>query len=609
MRTIWKFYLITLLVLSIFLFSFSIFKLSYQTSSLSSRLGSFTNTATTASKDNTNTNGNGLQYLELLAARKAIQLYPKNARRLKRLTLELQETMSISEEQATLLLHSILLPLQNKLKAKQSEIKDSVEVVKHAMSRIKQLKEEVKYALSGTKSVVNALNQCRPILLTKKDIRKNGVHNYRNWTDTSFKTCAVVGSSATLIGSSCGMEIDHHDAVFRIDSAPTLQYEKDVGEISTFRVTRSPNCAINSIDGYLSSNICIFNGGSMAEKRIYNSLKDMIKLQSPDSWKKWKEKTKLETATDLHLYRHDTLTAMKYYNITTQYHPDGIRLSSGFAAIIASFDICDHVSLYGFTPPSVEHTNTNMKYGMWTKHYYKHKSNSNSNFNAFNNEWDQLKQFIPLPSTTTSKLDTNSGSLLCRDKMPELCVKYAEANLCTLSFVRKYCKKSCELCEELIDMQEILPQTKRIVKRKGVKLDLKTGVGVENLGLFALPSVTTSEPVANSGLLLCKDKMPQTCVRYAKKNLCTLPYVKKYCKKSCKLCHLPVIEFHRMNIFNKWNHGVKQVIAMGKSSELVPVETSDSVKTTTKKPAPLIVEKPVKFWSGIRNKKKEKRKK
>ena len=67
--------------------------------------------------------------------------------------------------------------------------------------------------------------------------------------------------------------------------------------------------------------------------------------------------------------------------------------------------------------------------------------------------------------------------------------------------------------------------------------------------------MTTSEPVANSGLLLCKDKMPQTCVRYAKKNLCTLPYVKKYCKKSCKLCD-----------FNKWNHGVKQVI---------PMETSD----------------------------------
>ena len=51
------------------------------------------------------------------------------------------------------------------------------------------------------------------------------------------------------------------------------------------------------------------------------------------------------------------------------------------------------------------------------------------------------------------------------------------------------------------------------------------------------------------------------------------------------------------------------MIAMGKSSDLVPMGTSDSVEMTTKKPAPLIVEKPVKFWSGIRNKKKEKRKK
>ena len=46
---------------------------------------------------------------------------------------------------------------------------------------------------------------------------------------------------------------------------------------------------------------------------------------------------------------------------------------------------------------------------------------------------------------------------------------------------------------------------------------------------------------------------------------------------------------------------------MGKSSDLVPMGTSDSVEMTTKKPAPLIVEKPLKFWSGIRNSKKRRR--
>ena len=49
------------------------------------------------------------------------------------------------------------------------------------------------------------------------------------------------------------------------------------------------------------------------------------------------------------------------------------------------------------------------------------------------------------------------------------------------------------------------------------------------------------------------------------------------------------------------------MIAMGKSSGLVPMGTSDSVEMTTKKPAPLIVEKPLKFWSGIRNSKKRRR--
>ena len=48
--------------------------------------------------------------------------------------------------------------------------------------------------------------------------------------------CALVSSSGMLLGSNAGSQIDSADCVFRLNSAPTLGFEKDVGSKTTVRV-------------------------------------------------------------------------------------------------------------------------------------------------------------------------------------------------------------------------------------------------------------------------------------------------------------------------------------------------------------------------------------
>ena len=60
----------------------------------------------------------------------------------------------------------------------------------------------------------------------------------REPTSAAFRygTCAVVGNSGRLLHSSLGEQIDSHDAVFRINYAPTAGYEEHVGKRTSFDV-------------------------------------------------------------------------------------------------------------------------------------------------------------------------------------------------------------------------------------------------------------------------------------------------------------------------------------------------------------------------------------
>jgi len=55
----------------------------------------------------------------------------------------------------------------------------------------------------------------------------------------SFKTCAVVSSGSALKGKKYGMTIDEHGVVIRLNNAPTIGYEEDVGSFTTLRLTNT----------------------------------------------------------------------------------------------------------------------------------------------------------------------------------------------------------------------------------------------------------------------------------------------------------------------------------------------------------------------------------
>ena len=71
---------------------------------------------------------------------------------------------------------------------------------------------------------------------------------YRNQAtrppQTTFASCAVVGSSGVLKGGGLGGEIDGHEAVIRVNAAPVGGYEADVGHRTTWRVLASKAWAL-----------------------------------------------------------------------------------------------------------------------------------------------------------------------------------------------------------------------------------------------------------------------------------------------------------------------------------------------------------------------------
>nr|XP_057930487.1 alpha-N-acetylgalactosaminide alpha-2,6-sialyltransferase 5b [Doryrhamphus excisus]XP_057930488.1 alpha-N-acetylgalactosaminide alpha-2,6-sialyltransferase 5b [Doryrhamphus excisus] len=165
------------------------------------------------------------------------------------------------------------------------------------------------------------------------------------------KTCALTTSSGQLIGRKRGKEIDHSECVFRMNDAPIIGYEQDVGQRTTLRIVAHSSLQrvlqgqqelLNASQG----TVFIFWGPSSCMKRdgrghVFNILK-MLNQQLPSLKVYIISRLKMMAFDDL--FKKETGIDRKSSNSW---------LSTGWFTMAIALELCDRVNVYGMVPPDV----------------------------------------------------------------------------------------------------------------------------------------------------------------------------------------------------------------------------------------------------------------
>eukprot|EP00118_Oscarella_pearsei_P004397 m.18701 g.18701 ORF g.18701 m.18701 type:complete len:373 (+) comp27717_c0_seq1:166-1284(+) len=93
----------------------------------------------------------------------------------------------------------------------------------------KRMRQKMPLSLTKLDSVLLLHSNCSRYLTQSLPERKPQM----------FNSCAVVSSGPSMLKFKLGKEIDSHDAIFRINMAPTKSFEKYVGSKTTIRVLNS----------------------------------------------------------------------------------------------------------------------------------------------------------------------------------------------------------------------------------------------------------------------------------------------------------------------------------------------------------------------------------
>lgn len=180
--------------------------------------------------------------------------------------------------------------------------------------------------------------------------------------------CALVTSSSHVLGTGAGEEIDHTECVIRMNDAPTMGYEADVGNhtslrvvahSSVFRVVRKPSEFLHRPD---SNPIIIFWGPpNKIGKEAKGTLYRLIQRVSM-------------TYSNLSCF---SITASKMHRFDNLFHRETGRdrqkshswLSTGWFTMVIAIEICDNIKVYGMVPPN--HCGKKPGSKKMPYHYYK----------------------------------------------------------------------------------------------------------------------------------------------------------------------------------------------------------------------------------------------
>ncbi|XP_061110300.1 CMP-N-acetylneuraminate-beta-galactosamide-alpha-2,3-sialyltransferase 2-like [Conger conger] len=163
-----------------------------------------------------------------------------------------------------------------------------------------------------------------------------GEGHYNDSGPNRCRTCAVVGNSGNLKGSDYGALIDANDFVIRMNRAPILGYEKDVGNRTTHRVMY-PESATNL---QKDTSLLLIPFKTLDLEWITSALTTgtVKRTRSPVMAKINADKNKVL------IYNP---TFLKYvHEVWLERH--GTSPSTGFLTLMFAIHVCDEVNVFGF---------------------------------------------------------------------------------------------------------------------------------------------------------------------------------------------------------------------------------------------------------------------
>ncbi|XP_037627248.1 alpha-N-acetylgalactosaminide alpha-2,6-sialyltransferase 5b isoform X2 [Sebastes umbrosus] len=163
------------------------------------------------------------------------------------------------------------------------------------------------------------------------------------------RTCALVTSSGQLTGSRRGDEIDQSECVIRMNDAPSINYQQDVGRRTSLRVVAHSSLqrVLRSRQELLNASqdsVFIFWGPSSCMRRdgkghVYNNLRLLNQLLP---------KLKVYVISRIKMLRFDELFK-KETGIDRK--SSNSWLSTGWFTMAIAVELCDRIDVYGMVPP------------------------------------------------------------------------------------------------------------------------------------------------------------------------------------------------------------------------------------------------------------------
>lgn len=188
-------------------------------------------------------------------------------------------------------------------------------------------------------------------LLEPKNWKRDGYKSVReNEVIQHCKKCAIVTSSGHLLGTKAGPEIDSTECVIRMNAAPTVKYEADVGQRTTFRIVGHRNFP-RMFDSEPERQSYFVNPKTKSDAIVtawlyaVNVGRNIETFLSKKYSKKYKD-VKFFITSEEQMIRNEKLF---YQMLGIKKPKKQLWMSTGWTTMIFALEVCDDIHVYGMT--------------------------------------------------------------------------------------------------------------------------------------------------------------------------------------------------------------------------------------------------------------------